>query len=380
MKKILIVIPGISTGGVLSSLIALLNSSFTSRYQVHLFAMSSYRLANNDCLHKYILKCNKLSSLVYTQVASSKGSFKCCLLLFKVLLRIPFFGGFLKSVIDSLTIKKLEQEQYDYVISFQETLSLQFVSKFSNPNKITWIHCDYSRIYSDFQYEMNIFSRYSKIIAVSEYTRSLFCQLFPTLSSKTYSIYNIMDEDHINTKSCDVIDDIRFDNKCFTIISVGRIVSIKQFHLIPKIAAEIQENGASFKWYILGGGCERVALQELQSAIKKYSVENSVFCLGNKLNPYPYYKKANLLVSVSASEACPMIFNEAKILKLPIVTNNFGSAYEFIRDGRDGRICSIDKMSNVISDIIQNKRTFNPLISDNFKEKNIQQKLDDILN
>lgn len=380
MKKILIVIPGLSTGGILSSLIALLNSSFTSRYQVHLFAMSSYNLAETDCLNKYMLKCSKLSSLVYTQVANAQGFFKYSLLVFKILLKLPFFGNYLKKRIDSTTIRNLERQQYDCVISFQESLSLQFVSKFSNLNKVTWIHCDYSRIFSDFQSEMNIFSKYSKIITVSEYTKTTFCKLFPTLFPKTYSIYNIMDEDYINMKSCDIIDDTRFDNNSFTIISVGRIVSVKQFHLIPKIAAEMLKNGVSFKWYILGGVREPAAMQELQAAIKKNSVENNVFCLGNKINPYPYYKKANLLVSVSASEACPMIFNEAKILKLPIVTNNFGSAYEFIQDGRDGRICNIDKMAFVISDIIKNNTLFDPLVSEDFQQIKIQQKLDNILN
>ena len=42
MKKILIVVPGCRTGGVLSSLIALLNSTFVERYDIHLFVMNTY--------------------------------------------------------------------------------------------------------------------------------------------------------------------------------------------------------------------------------------------------------------------------------------------------------------------------------------------------
>ena len=43
-----------------------------------------------------------------------------------------------------------------------------------------------------------------------------------------------------------------------------------------------------------------------------------------------------------------MIFNEAKILNLPVVTNNFGSEHEFIVEGQDGQICSLTVMADVI--------------------------------
>ena len=38
-----------------------------------------------------------------------------------------------------------------------------FVAKFSNPNKIAWIHCDYSRIFTNKMYEFAVFSKYCKL-------------------------------------------------------------------------------------------------------------------------------------------------------------------------------------------------------------------------
>ena len=58
-----------------------------------------------------------------------------------------------------------------------------------------------------------------------------------------------------------------------------------------------------------------------------------------------------LCVSLSTTEACPMVFNEARVLNVPIVTTDFGSAHEFVTDGVDGYIRPIEKIPDVISDI-----------------------------
>ena len=81
-------------------------------------------------------------------------------------------------------------------------------------------------------------------------------------------------------------------------------------------------------------------------------MKDCVVYLGGKSNPYPYFKMADLLVCVSESEACPMIFNEAKLLNLPIVSTDFPSAFEFIDRDKDGRITQIEAMADTIADII----------------------------
>ena len=188
-----------------------------------------------------------------------------------------------------------------------------------------------------------------------------------------------MDSSAIIQKSKEQMDDERFSIDEFTIISVGRISAVKQFNLIPSIASSLKTRGLAFKWYILGGKHEIEPYQKLMQAISDYSVENEVICLGNKTNPYPYFKVADLLVSTSSSEACPMIFNEAKILSLPVVTNNFGSAHEFIVEGQDGQICSLTVMADVIDNIIRTKRRFNPHISTDFDEQHILSQIDKLL-
>ena len=49
-----------------------------------------------------------------------------------------------------------------------------------------------------------------------------------------------------------------------------------------------------------------------------------------------------------------MIFNEAKILNVPVITTDFGSSYEFIRDGEYGIITTIDAIGDVLFAVISN--------------------------
>ena len=341
--------------------------------------MNTYGEHLQSELAQFSIGKNLGTSLLNANVVNSSGIRKLILILFKLILKIPFLGKFFSNCIETSTIRSIEKDNYDCVISFQESASLPFVAKFSNPNKITWIHCDYSRIFTNKMDEYAVFSKYCKIVTVSEYTRVSFCKLLPSLESRVVVIYNIMDSSAIIQKSKEPIDDDRFSIEEFTIISVGRISAVKQFNLIPSIASNLKTRGLAFKWYILGGKHEIEPYRKLMQAISDYSVENEVICLGNKTNPYPYFKVADLLVSTSSSEACPMIFNEAKILNLPVVTNNFGSAHEFIVEGQDGQICSLTVMADVIDNIIHTQRRFNPHISIDFDEQYILSQIDKLL-
>ncbi|MBR5781896.1 MAG: glycosyltransferase [Bacteroidales bacterium] len=380
MKKVLIVVPNCGTGGVLASLIALLNSSFVRRYHVNIFIMNAYGVMINPTIAKYDIGCNYWTSKVYSYVRNTHGMNRIVLLGYKIIFKIPWIGKRIIDYIDLSTIRRIEKFEYDCVISFQERVSQEFVSKFSNPQKIAWIHCDYSRIFTNETDEMKILSNYTKIVTVSKYTQQSLCELLPKLKDRIVVIYNIMDYDVIRIKANKTIDDNRFSTDYYTIISVGRISSVKQFEKVPLVANSLKSKGYSFRWYIIGGVNDTSASEKLNKAIEDNKMQDVVICLGNKLNPYPYFKAANLLVSTSLSEACPMVFNEAKILKLPIVTNCFGSSYEFIEDGQDGRICTIDQMADVIGEIISFRPHFCPQISKGFSSIEIQNQIDNIIN
>lgn len=350
MKSLLFIVPSQSNGGTNSSLSAIYDA-LSGKYKVKTLILTSKGEGKYTFLSNSFT--NNILNAYYNDFACLNGKVKFLALILKIFKRIALLLGF---SIDDIVCKYAagiieKKENYDFIIGFQEGLAMRVASNFSNPNKYTWLHCDYERSVPSDKNEIKYYDKFKKIVCVSQYTMHRFLQRYPTLKANTYYIYNLLDDKNIIKLSSETIDDCRFDNSRFTILSAGRMDPVKQFPIIPKIARSLIDNGASFYWYILGGP-ENFEYHNIQREIIKYKVQDYVKLLGNKSNPYPYFKASNLYVSTSLSEACPMVFNEARILGIPIVSSNFGSAIEFIQNGIDGQIGTISELPEIISNII----------------------------
>ncbi len=379
-KKILIVVMSLSTGGTTSALKALMQTSFSQDNDISILALCRTGIAQNPELQKYIIMPGKLAQLWFLNIANASLLAKILMLPIKVIKNIPWLGNRIDTMIAKHIARSTERrEQYDTVISFSEHIVPGIVQHFKNENKFVWIHCDYgNRIKRN---DEHIFNKYRKIVCVSKFTRDSFVKRYPSLADRTVYIYNVCSIDSIRAKSKEEIDDRLFETSAFTILSIGRIAPVKRFHEIPAIAKRLKDTGCAFKWYIMGGGSAEDT-DKIKTAIENCGVKEEVIMLGARTNPYPYHKRADLLVSTSESEACPMIFNEAKILGTPIVSANFGSAHEFIKQGVDGYISSIEEMHNTISKLIEDKDEYsilNPSIEKALQEDSIMAKINEII-
>lgn len=377
-KKILIVVMSLSTGGTTSSLKALMQTSLSKEYEIDILAICNN---NKDSgLKQYIIKSDNISRLWYSSTSQATRMQKLAMLPLKILKRIPLINKRVNTAIAKRVARIIEKKkQYDTVIAFSEYMTPEIVQHFKTSNKIAWIHCDYgNRIERE---EEHIFNKFNTIVCVSNYTCNSFIKRYPLLKDKVTSIYNVCSIDDITAKSGKGINDTNFDKSKFTIISIGRIATVKRFTLIPSIAKMLKASGCDFKWYIIGGG-DQNEIYKINNAIKVYNISENVILLGAKTNPYPYFKAADLLVSTSESEACPMIFNEAKILGTPIVSANFGSSYEFIKQNIDGYVTPIEEMHIVIEKLIKDKGEYlklSPSIDNELLEESIIAKVNNII-
>lgn len=380
-KKILMVVMSLSTGGTTSALKALMQTSFSKDNDISILIFCNTGVAQNPELQKYIIMPGKLAQLWFLNISNASLLAKILMLPIKIIKNTPWLGNRINTMIAKHIAKRTEKkEQYDTVISFAENTVPELVQHFKNENKIVWIHCDYgNRIKRE---EEHIFSKYRKIVCVSKFTRDSFAKRYPSLADRTVYIYNVCSINSIMAKSKETIDDMLFDTSAFTILSIGRIAPVKRFHEIPAIAKRLKDAGCAFKWYIMGGGSAEDT-DKIKTAIENCGVKDEVIMLGARTNPFPYLKRADLLVSTSESEACPMIFNEAKILGTPIVSADFGSSYEFIKENRDGIVASLEDMHKTIAILINDKEKYNmykPYIDEDLKEESIVKKLNNILN
>lgn len=349
MKKILFIIPSLETGGTVSSLSSIINN-LQSHLSIDVFALShdgNREVTFSDRLLKrsFLIHAYNCSLLLESSII------KYAILIIKVVKRICLILHLnIEKIIYQDFIKR-QNRQYDYVVGFQEGSSTLFASYYKNVKKIAWIHCDYSKYHKQGK-ELQIYMGFDRIVCVSKYTGDKFKNIYPSLSNKVLSIHNLLDFQNIQQSSLVNIDDYRFQSNKFTIISVGRLHPVKRFEYIPDIAKALVDRGCDFRWYILGPVSSERVLSDLENAIEANFVSKFVYYLGNKNNPYPYMAESDLLVSLSSTEACPMIFNEARVLGVPILTTDFGSAFEFIDNGKNGIIVPFEKITSTLENLI----------------------------
>lgn len=243
-----------------------------------------------------------------------------------------------------LASKRMAFKQYDTVVNFAESVA-NIVCHYPAKRRVAWVHCDYERYLSLIKRtEEKVYKAFDAVVCVSEFAKSVFCKCLPQMRDKTVAIHNVINVELITEKAQEPIDDARYVTDGYTIVSAGRLDPVKQFHLIPQLAAEIKkQTEKKFVWYIIGG--DR-GFESYTNGIKKdiinLGVAEEVVMLGEKSNIYPYMAKADLYVSTSLSESFPLVINEAKALGIPIVSNNFGSAAESVEDGVDGFVVSVE--------------------------------------
>lgn len=129
---------------------------------------------------------------------------------------------------------------------------------------------------------------------------------------------------------------IIFDKNYYNLVCVGRLEYQKGFDLIIKIMARLKKE--KIKLYILGEGKEKERLEKL---IKSLKLEESVYLLGKKKNPYIYMENADLFILSSRFEGFPNVLLEANACGIYAICNNsLGGINQIIENDING--CILD--------------------------------------
>lgn len=260
--------------------------------------------------------------------------------------------------------------EYDLAISYcQNGYSPYYViDNVKAKEKLLWYHelnytCEGDK--KDFDYKY--FSQYTKICAVSQACKNNLCKAFPELKEKIIAIYNLYNDQEIITKSQMEIPEFSDDKK--TIVTVGRLSQEKGVELAINACHQLSKIINNFVWYWVGDGDMH---QTAQNLISSLGIEDCFVLLGNKNNPYPYMKNADVYVQPSLSEAFCTTVVEAKVLSKPIVSTDVDSVFEQLEHGKNALICgkNADELAYAISSIINDKELQN-LFVQNLSTENI---------
>ena len=233
--------------------------------------------------------------------------------------------------------------EYDLAISFMNPHNF-VLNHVTAKKRICWIHQDYTRIDVNAELELPVWSAYDNVISISEDVTKTFLQVFPSLKGKIVEIENILSPkfvlEHSNMVLPKIIDTEMFsEGTCLKLLSIGRYSFQKKFEEIPAICRGIVEAGVNVKWYIIGyGGSDEYIRKEIETE----GMQDRVFLLGKKENPYPYIKACDWYVQPSRYEGKSVVVREAQILCKPVIVTNYPTAPSQIRHGVDGVIVPMD--------------------------------------
>ena len=315
MIKILFFIENLSGGGAEKVLQNLVNNMDKEKFDITVQTVwkeNPEKYLNNNIRYKYIYPCySKLNNYKYR---------------LSVLLK-TIYPRYIK-------------DSYDIEVAYLECGATKVISTSTNKNakKIAWVHCDLSKKISninDFKKKsVNWYKQFDKVVCVSQDVEKSFKSIYGD-EFDTEVIYNAIDDCSIKEKADETTDDYFFDEKTPTIVSVGRLSKQKRFDRLIEAHKLLLDNGIMNNLLIIGEGNEREGLEQF---IISSGVQSTVTLAGFRNNPYPYIKKADLLVCSSDYEGFSSFVAEGLILGKAIVTTDCNGMKELLGNSQYGVI------------------------------------------
>ncbi len=157
-------------------------------------------------------------------------------------------------------------------------------------------------------------------VAVSREVYENIIKLYKIPKNKCTYIYNPIDIDKIRELANEAIEErykVIFDRK--TLCFIARLEEYKGLRKIIGSLAELKE----YNLLVLGNGDFKPYYEYARSL----NVENRVFYLGFKNNPYKYLRHCFALILPSEFEGFGLVFYEANALGIPIVGSGIRGAF-----------------------------------------------------
>ncbi len=182
------------------------------------------------------------------------------------------------------------------------------VSKLVEDSKLKWAWHFLYRVF---------YNRIDLIICQSKYMQNDLISNFGIRPEKTTVIYNPLDLKKITEMARlekEVYKNVQ-TNCPINIVASGRLSEEKGFEMLIEGLSLTKRTDISLS--ILGSG---VLSEKLQQLIYDNKLENQVFLLGHKSNPYPYYQQANAFILSSKHEGLPNVVLEALACGTPVLS------------------------------------------------------------
>ena len=250
----------------------------------------------------------------------------------------------------SRLLPRLSRE-YDVAIDYNGQHQLYYmVDRLQAKNKISFFHNDYSKWTYYYSMDKRYYTKVQHICTISQTCLNSLIRFFPQCAAKLSVIQNIVAPDVVKELSRMNISEMELQS--VALVTVGHVCERKGSDIAIEAAAILKAKGIRFKWYFIGS---KKGLTSLENEILEYRLHDELIFLGTRQNPYPYMRRATVIVHPSRYEGKSIALDEAKILCKPIVVTNFSTVRDQFENGVNATICDMtpESLSNAIIDLLQ---------------------------
>ena len=235
------------------------------------------------------------------------------------------------------------KRKYDLAVAYLEGGATYYVADHVNAKKkAAFVHIDYGKAGYTRELDLDCYSKFDRIFAVSDEVREHFLEVYPEYERKVSVFHNMVNQERIRRMS-DNGKGFEDDFQGFRILTIGRLTQQKRYDIAIQAMALLKEKcSVPVRWYVLGEGDLR---ESLEQQIKAAHLEKDFILLGVKSNPFPYYRECDLYVHATGFEGKSIAIQEAQTLGKPILATDCSGNREQIVQDVDGRMCPLDPES-----------------------------------
>lgn len=333
MKRLLFVNGHLKVGGIERTLIDLLNHIDYNQYEVDLLLLEEIGVYESllppqvrVLLFSTVCAYGPLCPTLWTNLRM--GNFR--LLLYRLILLSTHLLG--KRMLSLLFYVLPVKGRYDVAIAYRPGICAEVVGRaIKSEKKLLWWHhgkCSFNNI--QYQIIYKTWRLFDKVVFVSEGCKKIFCDGIPYLADRMIVLQNMIDANRLELLAGDTMP-VEYTQDSLNIVSVGNLLPDKHFDNAIQVVLElVKRDKTNIRWYIIGDGIEH---QNLELKIMNLNLENYVYLIGQKSNPYPYIKYADLLVHPSYIEAQSTTVLEAMALHTPCVVTRTEIPQDFTING-----------------------------------------------
>jgi len=229
-------------------------------------------------------------------------------------------------------------QEYDLAVAFLEGGAAYYVADHVKAKKkAAFIHIDYEQAGYTRSLDRDCYLQFDALFPIAEEIREKLLLVYPECADRTRVFHNFVNRDMILEKSV--------QGEGFTdgypgarILTVGRLTSQKSYPVAVQAMKLLKDAGCRARWYVLGEGEERRALERL---IAEYGLEEDFILVGAVENPFPYYRQTDLYVHATRFEGKSIAIQEAQILGCAVIASDCTGNREQVLHERDGILCEL---------------------------------------